>query len=66
MTSTQISALAAVTGCVTFVVGAVLMWGIAVALMIAGVFILAAAILLYDPAHRRDPAADADLPDRRL
>ncbi|QTJ64984.1 hypothetical protein HYG77_04800 [Rhodococcus sp. ZPP] len=53
MTSTRLSAYAAIVGVVALLSGTTLLWGSAVALLVAGGLALAVAVALYDPADRR-------------
>ena len=52
MTPTQIAGLAALVGLGSVVAGAVMLWGLAVALIIAGMAVLVGA-LLFDPDGKR-------------
>lgn len=52
MTSTQVATLIAVAGCLAFVAGTVLLWGIAVGLMVAGGLAVVTGVVLYDPTDR--------------
>lgn len=54
MTSQQISAALALIAVAAFVAGVVLLAGVAWGLIVGGVFALAGAFLLYDPAGKRE------------
>lgn len=53
MTSLRISAALALVAVVAIIAGVVLLAGVAWGLITGGVFAMAAAVLLYDPAGKR-------------